>query len=289
MMDLGGDEEEVEEGAPAWMSTFSDMATLLLTFFVLLLSFANMDVVEFRTMMGSVRDAFGVQHETPGDFMARANSPVTVAPGGSPANPSVLENSLAIDRLLHRLEEEGLETVVDVEATQRGLVLRIRDAVLFPSGSDQLLPAGLPVLTRIAAISTEFTQELAIEGHTDDRPISTARFPSNWELSAARALAVLRHLETTGLAPEAMSIAGYADTRPVGDNEGDEGRARNRRVEFVFVRWAMNEPDPEAGEGEAPEGGAEAGAEGASAQAEPEPPAADPESAEPARIARAAR
>lgn len=243
---MDGDEEEVEEGAPAWMATFADMMSLLLTFFVLLLSFANMDVVEFRTMMGSVREAFGVQFESPGDFQTRSDTPVSVAPGGSPTDPSVLPQAptLALAaRVRERLRQQGLEQVVDVEVTDRGVALRVRDAVLFDVGSDHLKDESLPILTRIAELSTEFTQELAIEGHTDDRPIHTSRFPSNWELSAARATAVLRYLQTTGLHPEAMSIAGYAETRPIADNQTDDGRSQNRRVEFVFTR--PPEPDPE--------------------------------------------
>ncbi|HJL15028.1 MAG TPA: flagellar motor protein MotB [Sandaracinaceae bacterium LLY-WYZ-13_1] len=261
MLDLdGGDEEEVEEGAPAWMATFSDMATLLLTFFVLLLSFANMDIVQFRTMMGSVREAFGVQHESPGDFQARADTPISVAPGGSPSNPSVLPNAPTMARLREELNERGLETVVEVEATERGVALRIRDAVLFGSGSADLLPEARPLLAQIAELSTEFTRELSIEGHTDDRPISTVRFPSNWELSAARATAVLRFLSETGEAPESMSIAGYADTRPVADNDSVEGRARNRRVEFVFVQPTEPASPRAQAAAERPEGADEAGA-----------------------------
>ncbi|MFK7988489.1 MAG: flagellar motor protein MotB [Sandaracinaceae bacterium] len=226
---------ECEEGAPAWMSTFSDMATLLLTFFVLLLSFANMDVVEFRTMMGSVRDAFGVQHESPGEFMARSNSPISVAPGGSPSNPSILQQATTVERIRTRLNSEGLGESVEVSDTERGIVMRIREAVLFGSGSATLVADGLPILERIASIAMEFARQIRIEGHTDDRPIATGRFPSNWELSAARATAVLRHLERSGTAADAMSIAGYADTRPVAANTEGAGRAQNRRVEFVLV------------------------------------------------------
>lgn len=237
-MDLGDDDEDEggEEGAPAWMATFSDMATLLLTFFILLLSFANMDVVQFREMMGSIREAFGVQHENPGAFQARASSIVQIAEGGSPMSPSVLQHSPIVQQLLRRLREQGLDSVVDVQMHRRGVSLRIRDGVLFQSGSDQLLPGGLPLLDGLADIAADMEQDLAIEGHTDDRPISNSRFPSNWELSAGRATAVLRHLtETNGIDRGRMSIAGYADTHPVADNDTPEGRARNRRVEFIFL------------------------------------------------------
>ncbi len=239
-MDFQEEPEEVEEGAPAWMATFADMATLLMTFFVLLLSFANMDIVEFRTLMGSVRDAFGVQFEQPGDYEARANSPIWISEGGSPTTPSILESG-PLERVRRALEERGLAPVVDAEMTRRGVALRIRDGVLFESGSDELKPRGLEVLTELGELSTEFVEEIAVEGHTDDRPISTARFPSNWELSAARATAVLRYLERSHPDELSMSIAGYADTRPVADNDSAEGRSRNRRVELILIR--PPEPD----------------------------------------------
>lgn len=278
------DEEECEceEGAPAWMSTFSDMATLLLTFFVLLLSFANMDVVEFRTMMGSVRDAFGVQHEHPGEFMARSNNPITIAAGGSPSNPSVLTQGQTLERIRTRLNSEGLGESVEVSDTERGIVMRIREAVLFGSGSATLVADGLPILERIASIAMEFARQIRIEGHTDDRPIATGRFPSNWELSAARATAVLRHLERTGTSAEAMSIAGYADTRPVAANEDDAGRAQNRRVEFVLVDATgapvRNEADPSAESGAEAEPGSDE--EPGSNPAEADPPEAEGAEAE---------
>jgi len=239
------DEEEVDEGAPAWMATFSDMATLLLTFFVLLLSFANMDIVEFRTMMGSVRDAFGVQFEHQGDFQARSNSPVSIAPGGSPAAPSVLENAPTIMQVRRALEERRIDGEVEAEEVPRGVALRIRDGVLFESGSDVLVPGARPLLEEIGEVAQRFANEIAIEGHTDDRPIHTTRFPSNWELSAARSTAVLRQLSASGaLGDVQMSIAGYAESRPVADNDTAEGRARNRRVEIILVTPPDDEPEP---------------------------------------------
>ena len=236
-MDFDDDGEEADEGAPAWMATFSDMATLLLTFFVLLLSFANMDVTQFRTLMGSVREAFGVQFETQGDFMARSNNPIEISPGGVPGAPTVLQNGATLAMIRQRLREEGLDRVVEAEDTPRGVALRVRDAVLFESGSDILLEEARPLLAQLGEMAVELAQEVSVEGHTDNRPIHTARFPSNWELSAARATAVLRHLNLESDAHTIqMSIAGYADTHPISDNDTPAGRAANRRVELIFIR-----------------------------------------------------
>jgi len=246
-VDFQEDPEEVDEGAPPWMATFADMATLLMTFFVLMLSFANMDIVEFRTLMGSVRDAFGVQFEQPGDFQARANSPIWISEGGSPSSPSILENSPTIQRVRAALRDRDLDDVVEAEMDRRGVALRIRGAILFESGSDQLLQQGVDLLSELGELSREFVDEVAIEGHTDNRPISTSRFPSNWELSAARATAVLRHLDRGAPGEMVLSIAGYADTRPVADNDLVEGRSRNRRVELILIRPpARDAADPSA-------------------------------------------
>lgn len=233
-----GDDEEPDEGSPAWMATFSDLATLLLTFFVLLLSFANMDTVQFHDLMGSIREAFGVQTETQGRFSARANQPISLSLGQD-GTPRVLEQEAYIRRLRRTLAEHGLDELVELEETDRGVALRMRDGVLFPSGSAELRDEAQPLLEEVAVIVSRFTRRVAIEGHTDNRPISTPNFPSNWELSAARSAAVLHHMLRSGLEPDKVQLAGFADTKPVADNGTDEGRARNRRVEFVFLEPKM--------------------------------------------------
>ncbi|MGF1468318.1 MAG: flagellar motor protein MotB [Sandaracinaceae bacterium] len=253
-MDFGDDDEpEVEAGAPAWMATFSDMATLLLTFFVLLLSFANMDVIRFREMMGSVREAFGVPSESVGPYQARATSPVSIAEGGSPRRPAVINDAARVERIRMHLAERDVDGHMEVRGTPRGIAIRIRDGVLFASGSAELLPGGLPLLDELVDLAGDMPEDtLAIEGHTDDRPIHTTRFPSNWELSAARAVAVLAYLTDAGVDAERMSIAGYADVRPVGPNDSEEGRALNRRVEFIFQQQGLVDRPPSAADGRGP-------------------------------------
>ncbi len=235
-MDDDEPECDCEEGAPPWMATFSDLATLLLTFFVLLLSFAEMDVVEFKELLGSVREAFGVQFETVGHHEALSNSPVSI--GQEPPGALAAAAADLAEEIRQKLDEAGVGDSLEVEATPDGIVLRVRDRVLFPTGSDELLEDAEPVLAVVAGLaSTVATQGLVIEGHTDDRPIHTARFPSNWELSTARATRVLRYfLAHAGLAPGMLSAAGYADTRPLAPNDSAQNRAKNRRVEFLFRR-----------------------------------------------------
>ena len=230
--DVIEESEEVEEGSPAWMATYSDLATLLLTFFVLLLSFASMDAQQFREALGSVRDAFGVTFSDPGRFEARS---ATIVEMGEASGRTMLNESAALRAIRDAVARRGLDKQVDVSAEERGIVLRVRDQVLFDVGSDDVREEGIPVLEKVADLANEFSGRISIEGHTDDRPIHSLRFPSNWELSAFRATAVLRHLVDHGVPRNRLAIAGYADTSPLEANDTEEGRAQNRRVEFIFA------------------------------------------------------
>ncbi|NOY92762.1 MAG: OmpA family protein [Deltaproteobacteria bacterium] len=243
---------DCEEGAPAWLATFSDLATLLLTFFVLLLSFAQLDVAQFQDALGSIRDAFGVQHVTRGRFEALSSTPVSLSDmPSSPMTGMTQSETQALEDVKEMVHERGLDDDVDVVMSNRGVVIRIRDKVLFASGSDELVPEARPVLTKVGELAKVFTRGVIIEGHTDDRPIHTARFPSNWELSGGRASQVLRFVvNETHVDRSRLSIAGYADTHPLVPNDSDEHRARNRRVEFVFERPPP--PPPPAPDAQAP-------------------------------------
>ncbi|MEZ4250381.1 MAG: flagellar motor protein MotB [Polyangiales bacterium] len=229
-----------DEGAPAWMATFSDLATLLLTFFVLLLSFANMDVTEFKEMMGSVREAFGVQFRTRGDFEALAESPISIG-DRPPAELAevVRQDGEQVAELVRALQEREIFDDVEVFADREGIAVRVRDCVLFDTGNATLREDAPPLLTELGAIisSDVGAYGVIVEGHTDDRPIHTERFPSNWELSTARATTVLRHLlDESHVDPARLSAAGFADMRAISPNVDDAARAQNRRVEFVFRR-----------------------------------------------------
>lgn len=236
-----GSQEEVEEGAPAWMSTFADMATLLLTFFVLLLSFANMDAQKFREMLGSVKDAFGVQQVTQGDYMARSSEAVDSLmeraaeaegqAGEKSLSPSMEQALAVVEALFQDLAEQG---GIEVFLNEEGITVRVDGKLLFESGAAELKPGAEAVFARIGALLRKYTFDLFILGHTDSVPIQTARFPSNWELSGARASAGLRYLVERRADPRRLVAVGFADSRPAVPNDSAEGRARNRRVEFLF-------------------------------------------------------
>ncbi len=241
------EECECDEGAPAWMATFSDLATLLLTFFVLLLSFAELDVVHFKQMLGSVKEAFGVQFKSPGKIDAMATSPVELSQRQSSSLLALTEEeSSAIASIKRLARQRGIEAEIDVVEHEAGVTVRLKDRLVFDPGSDMLKKEGTPILIAIAQVAKVFGEELSIEGHTDNRPINTTRFPSNWELSAARAASALRFMrERAELDPRKTRVVGFAETRPLDTNDTDVGRSKNRRVEFVLLKKEGEDINPE--------------------------------------------
>jgi chemotaxis protein MotB len=235
----------VEPTAPAWMATFGDLMSLLLTFFVLLMSFASMDVRRFAAVVGSMRDAFGVQKQHAGpveslstsliDFSDTESSPfLEVLP--MPVRAPEREQAL-LQRLEMTVAEEGLERLVEVEDTPRGIVVRMPGQLLFDAGSAELRPESLVFLREISGLVRGMPHPVAIEGHTDATPTAAGAFESNWSLSTARAVSALAFLvEVGGVDASRLRATGFADTRPLAPNQSPEERAKNRRVEIVFLR-----------------------------------------------------
>jgi len=214
-------------GAPEWMVTYSDLVTLLLTFFVLLLSMANMDQVKFSAAAGSLRGAFGV-------FGGKDEKEI------SP--PSVVELSPVHDDLVQRLYSRimtqmnrlRLDPSIKLVKDRGAVILRINESVLFSPGTAQLKPAALPVLAKVAGLVKPLPLQLRVEGHTDDVPFARKDM-NNWDLSVARSVAVLKYFQQSELFPlERMSAVGYGSEHPLVPNDSPENRAKNRRVEFVL-------------------------------------------------------
>ncbi len=215
-------------GAPAWMTTYSDMVTLLLTFFVLLLSMAEMDKIKFRQAVGSLRGAFGI---TETKKSSDSNS-VSIIPkvGTIPYD--------MVQKVYHQVEMriKNLELDKDVElAEDRGaLVLRVTENILFDAGSSDLKKDAHPVLRKVAKLVSPLPFDVRIEGHTDDSPFGKFN-QTNWDLSVHRAMAVLKYFaQNELLALDRLSAVGYAEQRPLVPNDTVENRALNRRVEFVL-------------------------------------------------------
>jgi len=142
----------------------------------------------------------------------------------------------AAELLRSRLQKEIKQGAVEVRVEERGVIIGLNTAVFFSTGGDSIDPGLLPTLQEVGSILNRLPNALRLEGHTDSVPISTPRFPSNWELSAARSIAMLRVLnERFHVARERMAIVGYADTAAVESNDTEKGRQRNRRVDIVIV------------------------------------------------------
>lgn len=261
----GGDDgggPPVEEGAPTWIVTFADLMSLLLTFFVLLFSMSEVRQERFLIAAQSLREAMGSTAEAP------APNPIGLMPDevdpeldmsnpgqntGATLNPvdgnegeDVVDvfaeayMDMIIERLRELVVQSGLEEgAVEIVKEDEGVYLRIRDAALFPSGSATVIPSGRSLISSLADITTELAVPAIVSGHADSRPISTAAFPSNWELSAARAAGVARLLVEGGQSPEKLEVQSFGEFRPVADNETLDGRAKNRRVELFFSRDAI--------------------------------------------------
>ena len=217
------DVEEVEEGAPAWMATFSDMVTLMLVFFILMYAIASKNVQTFKSaIIGAEAKSIGV---------LEALNAVEVEESLKKLKP---EQS---DDILSGMSDAAEDTDMTVETSASKIVVRVPGASLFkPGQADLQLKARSLLDAVIKEVNKHPEYKVHIQGHTDDEPISTEKFPTNWELSSSRATAVLRYFVDKGAEPERMTATGYADTFPLGRNDTAPGRAKNRRVEFVLEK-----------------------------------------------------
>jgi chemotaxis protein MotB len=243
---------------PPWMVTYADLMTLLLCFFVLMLTFAEIDAIRFKRLAGEMARAFGVQRDVPANTIPLGTSPVMreFSPGRpqpipfdqvrqktSREHPTLAAGQIdsrvegQLSELQARIERTIQETNpdgnVNVERDGPDIVIRIDEKGSFPSGSAQISESLKELLKTLSVEFTEMPGYIAIDGHTDDVPINSARFESNWGLSAMRAAAVADILlENDELEPWRVIVRGHAETRPLVPNDSAEQRARNRRVEL---------------------------------------------------------
>jgi len=255
-----------EAGAPMWMVTFADLSTLLLCFFVLLLSFSEMDVAKFKQLAGSMRQAFGVQADIKAKQIPKGTS--IIAREFSPGEPTptalnqvrqftidsskntlkftdprefedlkeaIQEQEAAFsefDRISKGLKDEIEDGEVIVRAVGSTTVIHILERGSFQSGGAEIQVGFKPVLRKIHDLLIDTSGIIRVAGHTDNVPISTTRFRSNWALSSARAVSVAHEFITRKrIDDKRFVVAGHAETMPIGDNQTVEGRALNRRVD----------------------------------------------------------
>lgn len=222
---------ECKAGAPEWMVTFSDMTTLLLTFFVLLLSMASLDQRKIKQALGSLQGALGVLESGQKSEMGKEE----ILSRLDFVTKAKKSESKMLSGIRNYIEQSNLSSTVSVVKTEKGISVRIMDSVLFGPGGADVLDSAKPVLEKLAGIIKDSPYNVAVEGHTDDIPISTARYPSNWELSTARATSIAKYFISIGVKPDTLSVSGYAQYHPVVPNITPENRAKNRRVEINFV------------------------------------------------------
>jgi len=220
-------------GSPAWMATYSDMVTLLLTFFILLLSFANMEQTKFDIAMTSLRGALGLLNSRQGSAIPISNLPnFQVGQGRTDQQVEQM-----IQQVTQQLQASNLQDLMQVDQTKDRLHLNIAESMLFDPGKADIKPAADSLLKLVANILNLVNFEIRIEGHTDNIPIHTARFPSNWELSYGRSVALASKFYQFGVNRERFQLIGYGEFRPIADNDTREGRAINRRVDiYVNLR-----------------------------------------------------
>ncbi len=224
---LNEEEEDEEPTAPFWMTTYSDMVTLLLTFFVLIVSMSEVEVKKFKEALSH--------------FNGRT-SVLAFESAAPPTRPNAeIRNLLKaredrLDELADYLNEKNLRRKVNVSVSEMGIHVSIVDSIVFASGRAELLESAKDVLQTVSRLLTPTSKGVVVEGHTDDQPIQTLQFPSNWELSGARAASVVRFFlrQDHALDPRYYKTVGYGEYRPVANNVTASGRARNRRVEILF-------------------------------------------------------
>ena len=212
-----------EEGSPAWMATFADMMSLLLTFFILMYAIASQNTARV------LHEVLGIEEKSLGviDLIDEITIKKSLQELTGLNNPNILDD----------MDDIAEDSAMAVDTNEAKVVVRVPGANLFKPGQADLQLSGRPVLDGVNAVVRKYPDyKIHIQGHTDDDPISTARFPTNWELSAARATAVLRYFFDKGVEPEKMTATGYAYTFPLASNDTDQGRTLNRRVEFVLEK-----------------------------------------------------
>jgi chemotaxis protein MotB len=293
------DEEEqkcdCEEGLPAWMGTFADLMSLLMCFFVLLLSFSEMDAMKFKRLAGSMAQAFGVQNKLNVTDVPKGTSIIAqeFSPGIPEPTPineiwqkteDLTESSLdfecaqefdveqgdeakdagakvrikqKLEELIAQTEQDAIELAqalhdqiaageIEVETRGRQIIIRIREKGSFKSASAELNDDYYDVLSEIKEVLRVKPGKIEVQGHTDNVPIRTSRFRSNWELSSSRAVSVAHELMGDDINPRRFEVSGFSDTVPLVDNNSSENRARNRRVEIVIQQGLdeeLNEED----------------------------------------------
>jgi chemotaxis protein MotB len=271
----GHDDHESEHADERWLVSYADMITLLMAMFLVMWSMASVNTTKFESLAASLKEAFSGKILPGGEAVMQPGSASEAEkPAPQPPIPSIVPSTDSsqsdgsrtdapqketedLERLKREIDEwteqHGLSNEVRTTVARRGLVITVlTDKVLFASGSAELKDATPDLLDALARLlKTQVRNPIQVEGNTDNIPV-TGRFPTNWELSTARATAVVRALIGRGVNPDRLAATGYADRHPIATNATERGRRTNRRVELVVLR---EHADPGHGGRESTQGG----------------------------------
>jgi len=227
-------EPQREEEQEAWLVTYLDMLTLLLVMLVIMLAMAGKGDAKQNE-----QTALEAASLTAGEQVVALQSSASPIPSIAPVPSPATDVETEADEAVRSVADLALGEDIEVIVNDGSISFRISSEILFGSGRAELEDAGLDVIDRLVPTLAAGRYRIIVEGHTDNLPIQTERFPSNWELSASRASSVVRYLQLADIEATRLSATGYADTRPIADNADERGRASNRRVELVM----RTEPD----------------------------------------------
>lgn len=235
-----------EKNANGWLTTFNDLVTLLMVFFVLLFSMSSINTEKITELQVALQSGLGILKE--GQMVSvsvketqpiRDMAHVGTQPEGDPTMNQHFSKGSSTRQALQQLKAE---LGIQVTYSRQGAHLRLEDQVLFDFAKAVINPQGFSFLDKIAGVLKKLPHPVRVEGHTDNVPIHTKRFPSNWELSIARAVSVVKYLaESNQIDPKRLSAVGYGELRPVVPNDTDSNRARNRRVEIILITEGKEE------------------------------------------------
>ena len=237
--------DEADEGIPPWVMTFADMVTLLMVFFILLFAMGSIEDEKWRLIKDSLKSALGEDIipeagtreglDVIKDMLAET-AVIGVDEVGSMVAKEVEEIASEVEEFVYKNKLAGQ---VEASSDERGAVITVSDVVLFKPGQAAVGKAGQNILKKVFDLLNQFDYNVKIEGHTDNIPIKSDQYPSNWELSAARAAQVARMLVGAGFPPEKLSVEGFAEFRPKVPNDSRENRGVNRRIEIVYQRGSI--------------------------------------------------
>ncbi|MCK4619603.1 MAG: flagellar motor protein MotB [Desulfobacterales bacterium] len=228
--DTSQDQGETPTGG--WEVVYSGFVLILLCFFIMLCSFSSMEEAKVMRFVKSFANAVSI---LPGGLDFESGKEVL------PPSPDIVDMESRFAKLFGDLRkltcDLGLEGDVNLSFSKKGLVMRLSDTFMFDLGVAEILPEAIPLLKKLAFIISKTSYPVCVEGHTDNLPIHTEKFPSNWELSTARAVNILRYFtENEKIPMQGLSAVGFGEFQPIFANDSPEHRAKNRRVEIVFVR-----------------------------------------------------